>query len=428
MKWTIRLYFLLIAVLVCGAEVEDVSVSESDAFSEENTSTPSPQKSSPSPGNLLPLDTKKLPIPSLDAIANALPGVPLKPHHDSDEDDLDTDGLDMGEANFEDGQKVLEEKCRQLGGDDAVRDATLAKDRLVECAQSLVNVSELQHEIDANKRNGELDTVFKKHCRKVPTFQECLHNFTTAIDPCLKEEERVTKNLMHNLTDAMLGFVCFKEGDRIALFIAEGGPDCMMEKQNEVKNCLNSTLSRHLPKQMPDAESLPSFVIEEQQCKEMIEMRDCVVKHLEGCKEPTPANIVESMMNYLMKSSPCQQYMPVNSSPKGSHHLRKKRTAILHCWEPLLPKITSLREENLPENEKEEKMCKYLQEFRNCLMKVLKTEDLPNLAKIVEQTFNSRLSLECPDLDLESSSPSGFSALSHILFTSMVALSALAFM
>ncbi|XP_071444692.1 27 kDa hemolymph protein-like [Hetaerina americana] len=312
MKWTIEVFVVLIGALLCRAEVDGGAVSVKDIETEESTSEATIEDTSDSGNNVIP-DLKKLVIPSIETLANALPGEILKPNSTGSEEDMED--LNFHDPNFEDGQKVLEEKCRQLGGEAAVQGAMLAKDRLVECAQSLVNVTQLQGEIDANKRNGELDTVFKKHCRKVPRFQECLQNFTVSIDPCLKEEERVTKSLLFNVTDALLGFVCYKEGDRIALFIAEGGPDCMMEKQNEVKNCLNSTLSKHLPKQMPEAENLPSFVIEEAQCLELNEMQNCIVKHLEGCKEPTPANIVESMMNYLKKSSPCGKYMAVNGSP-----------------------------------------------------------------------------------------------------------------
>lgn len=45
---------------------------------------------------------------------------------------------------------------------------------------------------------------------------ECITNFTTAFEPCLKEEERKSKDIVLNVTESLVGFICFKEGDRIA--------------------------------------------------------------------------------------------------------------------------------------------------------------------------------------------------------------------
>lgn len=37
----------------------------------------------------------------------------------------------------------------------------------------------------------------------------------------------------------------------------------------------------------------------------MTELQKCVVKALETCTEPTPANIVDSMFNFVRKMTPC---------------------------------------------------------------------------------------------------------------------------
>jgi hypothetical protein len=37
----------------------------------------------------------------------------------------------------------------------------------------------------------------------------------------------------------------------------------------------------------------------------MADLQNCVVKVLETCKEPTPANIVDSMFNFVRKMTPC---------------------------------------------------------------------------------------------------------------------------
>ena len=37
----------------------------------------------------------------------------------------------------------------------------------------------------------------------------------------------------------------------------------------------------------------------------MDDLQKCVVKALETCSEPTPANIVDSMFNFVRKMTPC---------------------------------------------------------------------------------------------------------------------------
>lgn len=45
----------------------------------------------------------------------------------------------------------------------------------------------------------------------------------------------------------------------------------------------------------------------------MTDLQNCVVKALETCSEPTPANIVDSMFNFVRKMTPCAKIKPESS-------------------------------------------------------------------------------------------------------------------
>jgi hypothetical protein len=47
----------------------------------------------------------------------------------------------------------------------------------------------------------------------------------------------------------------------------------------------------------------------------MEDLQNCVVRALETCSEPTPANIVESMFNFVRKMTPCEK---IRNPQKGS--------------------------------------------------------------------------------------------------------------
>lgn len=168
----------------------------------------------------------------------------------------------------EDAQKLFKDKCKKLTGDDRAYDlASRAKDSLENCVKSQVNITELQQEIEDAKPSGDLDTVFGKYCKKTPTVIQCVKDFMTSVDPCLEEKEKANKKIVMNMTESLIDFLCFKDGDRIAMFIAEGGVECIQERQEAVQRCANETLGKKIPTETPTIDNLPLFVIEKEQCE-----------------------------------------------------------------------------------------------------------------------------------------------------------------
>lgn len=117
---------------------------------------------------------------------------------------------------LEEAKNLFKQKCDKNGGEHAFENANNAKDNLEQCLKSFVNITKLEEEMERYKPTGDLDIVFKNYCRKTPTLRKCVSNFTTAIEPCLEPEEKENKKIIQNITDSLLSFVCYKEGDRIA--------------------------------------------------------------------------------------------------------------------------------------------------------------------------------------------------------------------
>jgi hypothetical protein len=44
----------------------------------------------------------------------------------------------------------------------------------------------------------------------------------------------------------------------------------------------------------------------------MADLQKCVVKALETCHEPTPANIIDSMFNFVRKMTPCAKLKSIS--------------------------------------------------------------------------------------------------------------------
>ncbi|KAJ9601412.1 hypothetical protein L9F63_000436, partial [Diploptera punctata] len=212
--------------------------------------------------------------------------------------------VDLSKApTMEEAEKLLEEKCKKLGHPEAFETARNGKDELQKCIMNLVNITELTEEMELAKPTGDLDVVFRKYCRKSPDLQNCVTNFTASLDPCLNDQEKESKHLVLNISDSIVKFICYKEGDRIALFIAEGGFECLSSNQDQIQQCVNTTVSKNIPKDEITIDNLPLFVFGEQQCS----LQTCVVNALETCSEPTPANIIDSLFNFVRKMTPCSK-------------------------------------------------------------------------------------------------------------------------
>lgn len=106
-----------------------------------------------------------------------------------------------------------------------------------------------------------------RYCRKRTIAIECMKDFTVAIEPCLNEKEVASKKTFVNIFTNLLNFVCHKDGDQIALFIAEKGPECFKNKQDALIHCINSTMSGYIPSETPTVDNLPQLVMGVQQCK-----------------------------------------------------------------------------------------------------------------------------------------------------------------
>ncbi|KAK6637628.1 hypothetical protein RUM44_008050 [Polyplax serrata] len=203
-----------------------------------------------------------------------------------------------------------------------------AKNEATECIKGLVDINQLQEEMEKAKPTGDLDSVFKKYCKKTPEFKGCVSTFTDSLKPCLEEEEKQGMATVLNVTEQLAEFICYKEGDRIALFIAEGGPECLESSKDDVWKCVETVFKKHIPNtEEVTINDIPLLLFKAEQCKDFHNLQTCVVKQLEKCKEPTPANIIDSLFNFVKKATPCASYKFVDESVEAANKSQAGRTS-----------------------------------------------------------------------------------------------------
>ncbi|XP_051161527.1 27 kDa hemolymph protein-like [Leptopilina boulardi] len=211
-------------------------------------------------------------------------------------------------------ENVMKKKCEKNGGPTAYETAKKGVIDMGTCIASLVNMTKLNQEIEEAKPTGDLDEVFAKYCKKSIVLKHCVRNLTEAVNPCLESVEQALEPIILNITNSLLDFICFKEGDRIALFISTDGPKCFQDKMAPIQQCLNSTYGESIQNISANVTSvsemtLPLFVLDHKSCSDMVKLQGCVVKELETCNDQTPANIAEALFNFVIKVTPCEKLL-----------------------------------------------------------------------------------------------------------------------
>nr|CAH7742636.1 unnamed protein product [Callosobruchus chinensis] len=172
-----------------------------------------------------------------------------------------------------------------------------------------------QKELEKAKNTGSMDEVFGKYCKRWPDIQACFQNATSFARQCMDTKEQDAFNRSLTILQELQEFVCFKDGDRLAMFVAEGGIECMDEQRQGVQDCLNKTLGARLP----DTDELDFDTV-----------RTCINAELEKCKDSTPANIVDAFFKFLKKQMPCSVGSTADSAKEAASTQEMTSAANVH--------------------------------------------------------------------------------------------------
>lgn len=220
-------------------------------------------------------------------------------------------------------EDYLREVCDKNNRSEEYPKAMEAVKNFKKCFANITSYAELPAKIKKSKPYGELDTVFKEYCQKTDDMKACVHWFLLGVQPCLDPRQVQLRYMTEKITDSVLQFVCENEGDHIALFISEKGPDCILSKQEGIKKCVKDNF--HDPKINPmlweitqevyyhterfnfstekDIKILDDFDLAK--CRMFHRVRKCIVLELQTCSGSTPANVVDSIFNLIHNETSC---------------------------------------------------------------------------------------------------------------------------
>jgi len=134
------------------------------------------------------------------------------------------------------------ETCEHINGTQASEDIQTALFTLSDCVTSKINIVNITEEIKAAAPRGALDEVFTSYCNLVPGIKHCRTPMISALQVCLSHQRDDDLQLIDSAIDGALDFMCFKGGERIAIFLAENGTDCLYDNADRIASCINDTM------------------------------------------------------------------------------------------------------------------------------------------------------------------------------------------
>jgi len=172
------------------------------------------------------------------------------------------------------------------------------------CISSKINVANLFKEMEAATPIGALDEVFTQYCDQIPELMNCAEKVTDAMSVCLGDQGKEDLKTFVGVVDAALEFLCYKGGERIAIFLAEKGSECLVSSVDRLMGCLNESLPS-FTNVLDNMHSLNLSIYDPANCKVEVQVKGCVVDALKSCSDPTPSNVIEGLMNSMERATPC---------------------------------------------------------------------------------------------------------------------------
>uniref|UniRef100_V5GLV5 Hemolymph protein n=1 Tax=Anoplophora glabripennis TaxID=217634 RepID=V5GLV5_ANOGL len=198
--------------------------------------------------------------------------------------------------------EAIKERCEKKGGAGTYEKLKTAGEQAQSCIKDIIDVDKIKTEVEEAKKTGSMDEVFGKYCGKRPQIRECVKKVYDAVQPCLEENEKNALNVTGNIVRQISDFACYRDGDRIAMFVAEKGVECLNSRVESIKSCVNQTLKFNPATFSPN--SIPNLTIDKKKCDDLTTIQNCIVKDLEDhCSSTTPANVIDALFRFVKKTA-----------------------------------------------------------------------------------------------------------------------------
>lgn len=111
-------------------------------------------------------------------------------------------------------KNLLEIKCSKRNV--TYTDVVQRVNNFLQCVSGVVNITTLYEEITLGILFGTLKGVFSKYCAKKNVLTQCISDLVVAVKPFLEPKEVRAAEILKNVTNNIITYVCYEEGNYTA--------------------------------------------------------------------------------------------------------------------------------------------------------------------------------------------------------------------
>lgn len=228
---------------------------------------------------------------------------------------------------FEDIEKFDKELCEKNGGPNTHDAHKQNREQFEVCSRTVIDEMREEARLAEAQSAGhsppsDLEaTILKGYCRKSSKSANCLKNLTDSMKTCLDVDKRESANVIYEVHNSVMSFLCEDDGARMNKFANDDGTACLESKSSELMNCANHTVMKYIQTTISNGAEvgglgkLHLLVPDVTKCTVLEKFQHCVVEELKSCPKPTTADMANSVFNIVKKVSSCNKFLKSNAPP-----------------------------------------------------------------------------------------------------------------
>jgi len=96
------------------------------------------------------------------------------------------------------------------------------------------------------------------------------------------------------------------------VFLSEGGEECVTSHYTEILSCVNKSVPEMLRTRQTSRSRIHFYVFQQENCRKGDAIMSCVEESLLKCPDPTPANLVQALLEDVRAVTTCSTSSPVS--------------------------------------------------------------------------------------------------------------------
>lgn len=211
--------------------------------------------------------------------------------------------------------------CQKNGGPRAYEIQKSGFQNFQVCIFGVFSEIQLENSASNTRSYSRTENVYKMHCRKISSYENCVKSLTETMKMCLDPDKHESANILYNIISGVMRFLCKDDAAALAKYDVASHDSCVRNKSKAFTQCANETIVEYVQATIPDGAAvgglgkLHLLVPDVEKCKVVENFQHCAIEELKSCSSPIPVDLLNSIFTIVKKEATCNQLLKSHASP-----------------------------------------------------------------------------------------------------------------